>query len=176
MPNRRLVTGGARSGKSCWAEQQLTDCVRVDYVATSHWPDDPDWAERVRLHQQRRPASWNTIETIDLVSVLASDDGAPVLIDCLGVWLTRVMDEAGVWEQAPGADERLAEQVSALSQAWEATERDVIAVTNEVGMGVVPETPAGRRYRDELGRLNAALAAHADEVWLAVAGIVRRWK
>ncbi len=104
MPTRRLVTGGARSGKSSWAEQQLADRDRVDYVATSHWPDDPDWAERVRLHRERRPASWSTIETIDLVSVLASQDDAPVLIDCLGVWLTRVMDETGVWEQTPGAD------------------------------------------------------------------------
>lgn len=172
---RILVTGGARSGKSTLAEQVAARMSgadgRVDYVATG-FPasgDDPEWAARVALHQQRRPASWRTIETLNLVGVLADGDPAPVLVDCLGMWTTRLMDAAGVW--AGGSDEPVRAAASELAAALHATTRPVVLVTNEVGLGVVPATASGRQFRDALGRLNMAAAAACDTVALCVCGI-----
>jgi len=177
-----LVLGGARSGKSVTAERLLAGRDRVDYVATGALPDDSDreWAARVRLHQQRRPPHWATLETRDLEPVLAAPDltpqqlATPVLIDCLSTWLAGVMDECGLWSGAPGADKALAERVDALLDAWRATRRTVVAVSNEVGSGVVPGTVSGIRYRDELGLLNTRVAAECQQVWLCTAGIPRR--
>lgn len=170
---RVLVLGGARSGKSTWAEAQFADRT-IDYVATSLSDgSDPEWAERVRLHRERRPAHWRTIETLDLPAVLAHD-GPPVLIDCLAVWLARTLDDVGAWTDSPGWRQELEASVDALADAVAATSREVILVTNEVGSGVVPATVSGRIYRDELGRLNAAVASRCDQVWQVIAGIPRR--
>jgi len=181
-PYRVLVLGGARSGKSVTAERLLAGRDRVDYVATGALPDgsDPEWAARVRLHQQRRPAHWATLETRDLESVLAAPDltagqlATPVLVDCLSTWLAGVMDECGLWSAAPGADKALAERADGLVDAWRATRRTVVGVSNEVGSGVVPGTASGVRYRDELGLLNTRIAAECQQVWLCTAGIPRR--
>jgi adenosylcobinamide kinase / adenosylcobinamide-phosphate guanylyltransferase len=181
-PHRVLVLGGARSGKSATAERMLAARDRVDYVATGGRPDpaDPEWAERVRAHQQRRPAHWVTLETLDLAQLLAGpqltarDRATPVLVDCLSTWLAGVMDECGLWAGRPGADQDLATRVDGLLAAWRATARPVVAVSNEVGSGVVPGTVSGRRYRDELGVLNTRIAADCEQVWLCTAGIARR--
>jgi len=181
-PYRVLVLGGARSGKSVTAERLLAGRDRVDYVATGARPDDsdPDWAARVRLHQQRRPAHWATLETRDLERVLAAPDltarqlATPVLVDCLSTWLAGVMDECGLWSAVPGADKALAARVDGLLDAWRSTRRTVVAVSNEVGSGVVPGTASGVRYRDELGLLNTRIAAQCQQVWLCTAGIPRR--
>ncbi|WP_256094425.1 bifunctional adenosylcobinamide kinase/adenosylcobinamide-phosphate guanylyltransferase [Tessaracoccus lapidicaptus] len=176
-PVPTLVLGGARSGKSSWAEAQLAGARDVDYVATSEVrDDDPEWAHRVALHRDRRPGSWRTVETIDLASVLDRDDAAPVLIDCAAVWLDRVLMAAGAWDDSPGWRERVEREVSRVADALRRTTREVIIVSNEVGSGVVPATPSGRLYRDELGRLNARLAEASREVWLCTAGIARRIK
>ena len=175
-PFRVLVLGGARSGKSVAAERMLAGRDRVDYVACGMPVDedaDPAWAERVRLHRERRPAHWATRETLNLEEVLA-DSGAPVLVDCLSTWLAGVMDECGLWTGAAGADKELAARVDGLLHAWRATTRVVVAVSNEVGSGVVPATASGVRYRDELGRLNALVAAECEQAWLCTAGIARR--
>ena len=103
---------------------------------------------------------------------------SPVLVDCLGVWITRILDEVGAWAAAPGDEawqNDLRRHVNDLASAIRGTRRDVIFVSNEVGMGVVPDTPAGRLFRDELGRLNAAVGEACDEVWMCVAGIPKRW-
>jgi adenosylcobinamide kinase/adenosylcobinamide-phosphate guanylyltransferase len=175
---RVLVLGGARSGKSVAAERMLAGLERVDYVACGMPVDDsdPSWAERVRLHRDRRPARWTTLETLDLESVLTATDRAPVavLVDCLSTWLAGVMDECGLWTGAEGADKELAARVDGLLDAWRSTRRVVVAVSNEVGSGVVPATASGVRYRDELGRLNALIAAECEQVWLCTAGIARR--
>jgi adenosylcobinamide kinase/adenosylcobinamide-phosphate guanylyltransferase len=174
-PRRALVLGGARSGKSSFAEQLLARAREVDYVACGLVPDgsDPEWTERVALHRSRRSASWQTIETLDLPGVL-DRPGPPVLIDCLTTWLARVMDDCGVWSEAPDADARLAAAVDALLDAWRATRRRVIAVSNEVGSGVVPATASGRRFRDELGVLNTRVATSSPRVWLVTAGLPQR--
>ena len=184
---RVLVLGGARSGKSVTAERLLAGRDQVDYVATGAVPDasDPEWAARVRIHQERRPLHWATLETRDLEGVLAAPDlpvpgrparelATPVLIDCLSTWLAGVMDECGLWSAAPGADKALAARVDGLLGAWQSTRRIVVAVSNEVGSGVVPGTASGVRYRDELGLLNTRIAAQCQQVWLCTAGIARR--
>ncbi|WP_329563557.1 bifunctional adenosylcobinamide kinase/adenosylcobinamide-phosphate guanylyltransferase [Kitasatospora sp. NBC_01266] len=172
---RTLILGGARSGKSTRAEWLLRERTDVLYVATGgRRADDPDWQQRVALHRGRRPTSWRTAETVELERILADgDDPAPVLIDCLGMWLTTVMDEADAWDDAAW-EERAADSVeqrcAGLAGAMRVTRRQVVAVSNEVGLGVVPATTAGRRFRDTLGRLNMAVAEACDEVLLVVAG------
>lgn len=172
---RTLVLGGVRSGKSSWAEGRLKGYADVEYVATARpYSDDAEWTARIAAHRLRRPTTWTTVETDDLCGVLAAERQAPVLVDCLGTWLTRVLDDAGVWDERPGALAQVADTVDALVQAWTRSSRHVVAVSNEVGSGVVPGTASGRLFRDHLGRLNALLAAASDEVWLCTAGIARR--
>jgi adenosylcobinamide kinase / adenosylcobinamide-phosphate guanylyltransferase len=171
------VLGGARSGKSVTAERMLAGRERVDYVACGPVPsvDDPDWAERVRRHQERRPPHWTTVETLELEGLLGSAHLAvPVLVDCLSTWLSGVMDECGLWGGAPDADKELGERVDGLVDAWRSSRRQVVAVSNEVGSGVVPATVSGARFRDELGALNARIAAECEQVWFCVAGIPQR--
>lgn len=171
---RVLVLGGARSGKSAFAEEMAGARNHVTYVATAPCRiDDPEWERRVADHQHRRPAHWRTLETTDLDAVLRGEPG-PLLIDCATLWLTEVMDGCGIWADTSGADRMLASRIGAMENAWRATPAHAILVSNEAGCGVVPSTPAGRRFRDELGRLNTRLAACSDEVWLVTAGIPQR--
>ena len=179
VAGRVLVLGGARSGKSAVAEGWLADRGEVEYAAPGPVPDgdrDPEWAARVRAHQARRPAQWRTRETLDLEPLLAAGTAVPLLVDCLSTWLAGVMDACGVWVDRPGADGALAGRLDGMVTAWSAATRPVVAVSNEVGSGVVPATHSGRRYRDELGRLNARVAAGADQVHLVTAGLVQRLK
>ncbi|WP_141313533.1 bifunctional adenosylcobinamide kinase/adenosylcobinamide-phosphate guanylyltransferase [Streptomyces spinoverrucosus] len=173
VPRRTLVLGGARSGKSVEAERRLEAFPHVLYVATGGTRNgDGEWAERVAAHRERRPGSWRTVETCDLVPLLA-EDGPPLLIDCLSLWLTDAMDAVGAWddaEWADGGEKALRARVHALTEAVRGTRRVVVAVSNEVGSGIVPATASGRRYRDELGRLNAAFAGECEQVLLVVAG------
>ncbi|MFE2758261.1 bifunctional adenosylcobinamide kinase/adenosylcobinamide-phosphate guanylyltransferase [Streptomyces halstedii] len=174
MPRRTLVTGGARSGKSLEAERRLETFPEVVYVATGGRREgDAEWAARIGLHRERRPAVWRTEETCELVELLEAD-GPPLLIDCLSLWLTDAMDRSDAWDEAlwaAGGRDRLRARVADLVRAVRGTRRTVVAVTNEAGSGVVPATPSGRRFRDELGRLNAAFAAECEQVLLVVAGL-----
>lgn len=169
---RVLVTGGVRSGKSRHAESLLGDRPAT-YVAlgpTTAEDPDPDWAARLAAHQARRPASWTTLESRDLAAALTTP--GPMIVDCLGTWLTAVLDERELWE-APSTqvtaviDALLGDAVNALAQ------RDhVVLVTNEVGLGVVPAHRSGRLFRDLLGVVNQRMAGACDEVHLVVAGRV----
>lgn len=168
-PRRTLVLGGARSGKSTYAEGLLAAAESVTYVATGGArPEDPEWAKRVAVHRGRRPANWRTMESTDLEPLLASGPGDPLLVDCLTLWLTAALDATDAW--SGGTPQSARARVDGLAGALRATTRQVVLVSNEVGSGVVPASPAGRLFRDELGRLNAAVAAACDEVTLLVAG------
>ncbi|UNO42503.1 bifunctional adenosylcobinamide kinase/adenosylcobinamide-phosphate guanylyltransferase [Streptomyces sp. MST-110588] len=183
LPRRTLVLGGARSGKSAEAERRLAAFPDVLYVATGGTRDgDAEWAARVGAHRERRPATWRTAETCDLVPLLADlpdadtgrdTDESPLLIDCLALWLTHAMDEVGAWDDekwTAGGERALRARVDELVAAVRETRRPLVAVSNEVGSGVVPATASGRRFRDELGRLNAAFGAECEHVLLVVAG------
>lgn len=177
---RILVTGASRSGKSTWAEKRVAGSgLPVRYLATGPQPsaDDPEWADRVAAHRRRRPADWTTVETPDLGPQLADPAGA-VLVDCLTLWLAGVMSRCDVWDAPRGSPAwaRLAEETDALVEAWSRAEGLVVAVTNEVGWGVVPEHRSGRLFRDEMGVLNSRVAGAADEAWLLTAGIPMRLK
>ncbi|WP_336772197.1 bifunctional adenosylcobinamide kinase/adenosylcobinamide-phosphate guanylyltransferase [Paenibacillus sp. MMO-58] len=185
-----LVTGGARSGKSSFAEKLAARLGEQGiYLATSRvW--DEEMAERIALHQQNREQGgfrWTTIEEPmelpDRLRQLAKEayelermDGKPpvVLVDCLTLWLTNVLMEAEEREKSEAAEKArdwLNEQVNELSAAVQEYNYPLILVTNEVGDGIVPAYPLGRKFRDEAGRLNQRMAALSDKVFLVTAGI-----
>jgi adenosylcobinamide kinase / adenosylcobinamide-phosphate guanylyltransferase len=224
-PNRTLIIGGARSGKSTEAELRLAAEPAVTYLAAGPWaattpaagapaaaaqaattaaalatagvaaakasdrldesparvwtgPDaepDTEWAQRVARHRARRPPWWRTIEGLDIAGTLRRESGA-VLIDGIGTWLAAVMDEVGMWaDDSPGPDacaELLGARIDDLIDAWRQTAAIVVAVTDEVGSGLVPPYPAGRAFRDQLGWLNQRLAAESEVNLLVVAGRV----
>jgi len=169
---RTLVLGGSRSGKSAYAEALLSQEPDVDYVATALAdPTDHEWSDRIARHQARRPVAWRTVETGDAATVLIAD-GPALLVDSVTTWLARTMDECHAWSgrHAP----RLTERVDEFVEAWRLCDRRAVLVSDEVGLGLVPETAAGRRFRDELGALNQRLTIEADEVVLVVAGLPLR--
>lgn len=186
---RALVLGGARSGKSAFAERLLAEDPQVLYAATSpRYEHDAEWGERIARHRETRPASWQTVEVGDapdrLAAVLRTADHT-VLVDSLTLWLTAAMDAVGAWDDAAwgtkaadgdGPRVALGALVSELVDAFTDAASSVVVVSDEVGFGVVPESAGTRRFRDELGRLNQAFAAAADEVSLVVAGIALRLK
>jgi adenosylcobinamide kinase/adenosylcobinamide-phosphate guanylyltransferase len=176
-PHRTLIVGGARSGKSREAELRLAGEPRVTYLAAGPWADlasaDTEWKDRVTAHQAGRPAWWRTEESLDVAGALRRDCGA-LLIDGIGTWLAAVMDTDGLWADppAPGAAGRLAARIEDLISAWRQARGLVVAVTDQVGEGLVPAYPAGRAFRDQLGWLNQRLAAESDLVLYVVAGRV----
>ncbi|XVQ13607.1 bifunctional adenosylcobinamide kinase/adenosylcobinamide-phosphate guanylyltransferase [Spirillospora sp. CA-255316] len=170
-PHRTLLLGGSRSGKSAEAELRLLAHPDVTYLATSAPRDgDAEWSARVEAHRRRRPSWWRTVETIALPEALeaASDPAEAILVDGLGTWLTAVVDEAGAWDDPAAVAPRLDELVA----AWRGAAARVVAVSDEVGLSLVPATASGRAFRDLLGRLNQRLAAESEEAALVVAGRV----
>jgi adenosylcobinamide kinase/adenosylcobinamide-phosphate guanylyltransferase len=168
-----------RSGKSREAERRLAAEPVVTYLATGTVDaDDPEWAGRIGTHRARRPTGWQTVETLDVAAVLRATGAAdpPVLLDCVNLWLAGTMTKSGCWdeESVRDASARLRCSVDELVEAWTATTSHVVAVTNEVGMSLVPTTRAGRWFAEELGDLNRRLAETADEVWQVTVGIATR--
>ena len=156
-----LVFGGARSGKSAYAERLIGE--RGLYLATAEAGDE-EMAERVRAHRERRGAGWETIEEpLDLAGALERHASAdpPVLVDCLTLWLSNLM-AAG--RDIEAETRRLIERLGAMPCP-------LVLVSNEVGLGLVPTTPLGRAFRDHAGRLNQRVAAAADRVIFVAAGL-----
>ena len=169
LPPVTLVLGGARSGKSTHAEKLATASLhgapprQAVYVATAQ-AGDVEMATRIVAHRARRGANWTTIEEplkLDEALASAAAHGQPVLVDCLTLWLSNVMLGGGDVDQA--ADD--------LVRALEGVAVPVVLVSNEVGLGVVPDTPLGRAFRDAQGRLNMRMAERADRVVLMTAGL-----
>ena len=157
-----LLLGGARSGKSALAVRLAEEReAPVTFLATAQAADE-EMAQRIELHQSERPEGWSTVEEpLDLAAAVDRVPAAETLvIDCLSLWVANVLEDVDAVED------------HARTAAQAAAERPglTIAVSNEVGLGVVPATPLGRRYRDVLGRVNAIWAAAAEEALLVVAG------
>jgi len=185
-PHRTLLMGGARSGKSTEAELRLSGEPSVTYLAAGPWANeswageggqpDSEWAARVAAHRAARPGWWRTEESLDVAGALRRETGA-LLIDGIGTWLAAIMDEAGAWatESAVATDEAgplstVRRRTDDFIDAWRQTRALVVAVTDQVGSGLVPPYPAGRIFRDQLGWLNQRLASDSDVCMLVVAG------
>lgn len=168
-PTTALILGGARSGKSRHAEMLCADLATARsadliYIATAQAFDD-EMRTRIDAHRARRGSEWTTVDApLDLPKAMADQRNAVVLVDCLTLWLTNV-----ILADRPVDDAR-ADLLSALATAAE-NSTSVVLVANEVGLGLVPETPLGRRFRDEAGVLNQSVAAAADRVTFIAAGL-----
>jgi adenosylcobinamide kinase / adenosylcobinamide-phosphate guanylyltransferase len=162
VPKLTLVLGGARSGKSRYAESLITALPPPWlYVATAE-PGDEEMAARIKTHRERRDEHWRTVEAPrTLAEALAARGDAPVLVDCLTLWLSNLMlSEANIEDEIARLEETLA-----------AARAPLVLVANEVGSGIVPSYPLGRRFRDMQGMLNQRIAARAERVILMVAGL-----
>lgn len=165
-----LVLGGIRSGKSQWAESAVAESVQdtaaVRYLATGPISEtDAEWSARVEAHRRRRPATWATVETVEIAEQLRSDAATATVVDDVGAWLTAVMDRAGGWSGGS-----VSTDVDDLIDAVRSFGAALALVSPEVGLTVVPATESGRRFADQLGTLNQRLAAVCDRVVLVVAG------
>lgn len=168
-----LATGGARSGKSAWAERRAESMgARRVYIATAA-PEDDEMRERIQRHQTLRAGhGWDTIEEpLELAGALsrASADYPVALVDCLTVWIANRMYEA---EQAGRevTEECVTEDALCVARAASSVPGGVVFVSGEVGLGIVPDNAAARRFRDLLGVCNQIIAGYADEVTLLVCG------
>lgn len=177
MAEITLVTGGCRSGKSRYAQtraEALAD--KRTFVATCP-PVDAEMEERIRRHRQERQGrGWETIEEpVALAQVLRTAPPGILLVDCLTLWVGNLLHAA---EEAGHIllEDEVAQRSAELLESCQSQQGRVFFVTNEVGMGIVPDNAAARRFRDLLGRCNQVIAAGADEVVLLVSGIAMRVK
>ncbi len=165
-----LITGGARSGKSLHAERRVLASAstgRPLYIATAEERDE-EMADRIAAHRARRGPRWETVAApVDLSGAIARGAGkGPILVDCLTIWASNLMLAGHDWREA-------AERLCGVLRAA----RDpVVLVTNEVGMGIVPDNVLARRFRDAAGTINQMVAATADEVEFVVAGLPMKVK
>ncbi len=173
MSHSLFVLGGARSGKSRYAQQRAEERAgRHFYVATAQvW--DEEMRARVELHQADRDGRWSTIEAplllAETIGLLSAPDSV-VLVDCLTLWATNLLLHDG------GEEADILSATAGLCAAIAAFEGALVLVSNEVGYGIVPENALARRFRDEAGRINQAVAAACEEVMLVAAGLPLRLK
>lgn len=168
-----LILGGARSGKSAYAERLASEAGgRVLYVATAQaW--DAEMAARIARHRAERPGQWETLEAPSQVgrAIAVAPPADVVLLDCLTLLASNVIVALPDPPDVTTAEEALRQEVDALLAAYVASSASWILVSNEVGLGIVPAYPLGRVYRDVLGRANQRMAAAADRVLFMVAGL-----
>ena len=181
MGRLTLVLGGSRSGKSEFAENLVreAECAgkKVVYIATCESrPEDREMAERIDRHRKRRPSSWRTEEEALALeeTLLGLESGTVALVDCLGLWVSNLL--FSLPEQQEGKEEEILRRAEAFCRAASASAADVVAVSSETGLGVIPPTPLGRLYRDLLGLANQEAARSAGEAWLVVAGLSMKLK
>jgi len=168
----RFILGGARSGKSRYAQELAANLgQRVLYVATAEALDE-EMNSRIEAHMKSRPSTWKTLEAqTDVAKAISSEigDAEVVVLDCLTLLISNLMGKDSTdietWEK------KVTAELETLISFMEATPSHFIIVSNEVGLGLVPSNPLGRAYRDILGMANQMLAKHADEVYFMVAGI-----
>jgi len=181
--NRKLtlILGGARSGKSSYAEKLARDVSgAVLYIATAEALDE-EMEARIATHRGKRPMKWRTLEAPrDVARAIAADQGPAdvLLLDCVTLLVNNVFgpDAVGNTEAQVLAEARMMDEIEALLAVYESGDSHWIVVSNEVGLGLVPPYPLGRAYRDALGRANQRLAEAADEVLFMVAGLPMQLK
>lgn len=165
-----FITGGARSGKSSWAEKLAANLGgKVTYIATCI-PGDEEMVERVARHQARRPAEWQTIEEAHHPAQIIQELDEPervFLLDCLTIFLSNRL----LAMEPLDREKRILNEVTELARVSHDSLATVIIVSNEVGLGIVPGDPLSREYRDLIGRANQIVAEYADKAYLCVAGI-----
>jgi adenosylcobinamide kinase/adenosylcobinamide-phosphate guanylyltransferase len=164
LPPVTLVLGGARSGKNCYAERLVEGAADCGLYCATAKAGDPEMTERIAAHRARRSSFWRTIEApLALAQALATETAPerPILVDCLTLWLSNLLL----------AGRQPDEEAGDLCRALREARGPVVLVSNEVGMGLVPETPLGRRFRDAAGWLNQRVAALADRVVFVAAGL-----
>ncbi len=189
-----LVTGGARSGKSAFAEEQLADRERVCYIATGlPREEDPEWQERIRLHQERRPASWTTQEQYAGLADWLREQSHPVyLLDCATLLTSNSLfdliaqhfpDKLELTEENFLSRQEQSFLLQLLEEEWQEllsaihqTDAECWIVTDEVGLGIVPETRLGRFFRDVQGKINQLIAKEASEAYLVICGLAQQLK
>ena len=171
MPKQLIfVLGGARSGKSSFAEQLAKEGGRVLYVATAEALDD-EMRRRIKSHRRQRPAEWDTLEEpLALPSALGPAlEGYDIcLLDCLTLWISNML-LAG--EDSPTAEQEILSAAGELLEVYQRSSATWIVVSNEVGLSVVPSSPLGRTFRDVQGRVNQMMAARADRAYMLIAGL-----
>jgi adenosylcobinamide kinase/adenosylcobinamide-phosphate guanylyltransferase len=172
-----FITGGARSGKSRFAEQLATSYgTSLCYLATAQSLDE-EMGNRINKHRQRRGDAWHTVEeSLHLTQALAVNDGifSVILVDCLTLWLTNLLllyEDLG-----EETEKRVMDDVQRLATTLRGMSTPVIIVSNEVGMGIVPDNRLGRVFRDIAGQANQICAAAASEAWLVASGIPLKLK
>lgn len=162
-----LVLGGARSGKSRYAERLASKATAVTYIATAH-ACDAEMEAKIRRHREDRPKEWRTVEEpleIDRAITQSAAESNYIVVDCLTIFTANLLHASG---DNPAAMQL---HIDRLIAALKSCACPIVLVSNEVGSGVVPAYPLGRRYRDLLGRINQQVAASADHVLLMVAGL-----
>lgn len=172
-----LVLGGVRSGKSRFAQECASRFPRVGFVATAK-PSDAEMLKKIRRHREERSNHWQTLEEpLDLGRVVAEHAAKfdVLLVDCLTIFVANLLEAAETdpasTDPTNNAPTNMESRIEAFLQALHAAPASVVLVSNEVGSGVVPPYPAGRRFRDALGELNQQVAAIADNAVLMVAGL-----
>jgi adenosylcobinamide kinase / adenosylcobinamide-phosphate guanylyltransferase len=171
MTHLELIIGGARSGKSARALELASRGARTLFVATAE-PLDDDMAARIARHRAERPSHWRTLEAprdLEAISAHVTADIDTIIVDCLTLWVSNLI--LGDSNTAPLTEREILERTSDWLALRRTIGRQWIVVTNEVGLGLVPDTPIGRAFRDALGRVNALVAREATTVELLVAGL-----
>lgn len=172
-----LVIGGAKSGKSAFAERQLAGEKQVCYLATGMvFPDDPEWLEKIHVHQKRRPASWGTQEQYrDLALWLEKASYQHYLLDSVTSMTSQWLLEGGEKTRTE-LEKELKEEWQEIFRVLASKEGTCWIVTDEVGLSLVPDSQLGRDFRDLLGQVNQWIAEEADRVYLVIAGLVQELK